>query len=220
VQILLLVRAISQHNWNTVHLGILLCALTVFSLIPGTRRWPWSFLVPVLLYLALLQSFRPLRLTATWLRTGHPTLPIWIVAATVAVISALSLLVWFQAGVSRRQMASGFDSLMVSWKTHPSGPRIRAVQRSGRRDDLAWCHLRLPRAGETSDYLSGADAGCVIWGCSPARISQRKRRYIACSSLRSDTRFTTGADGRTPRSLCYSCRYRFLNLWYISLSCA
>jgi hypothetical protein len=125
-----------------------------------------------------------------------------------------------QAGVSRRQMANGVDSLMVSLKTHPSGPRIRAVQRSGRRDDLAWCHLRLPRAGETSDYLSGADAGCVIWGCSPARISQRKRRYIACSSLRSDTRFTTGADGRTPRSLCYSCRYRFLNLWHISLSCA
>jgi CAAX amino terminal protease family. len=96
VQILLLVRAISRHNWNTVHLGILLCALTLFSLIPGTRRWPWSFPVPVLLYVALLQSFRPLRLTATWLRTGHPTLLIWIVAATVAVISALSLLVWFK----------------------------------------------------------------------------------------------------------------------------
>ncbi|HEU5312591.1 MAG TPA: type II CAAX endopeptidase family protein [Candidatus Udaeobacter sp.] len=96
VQILLLVWAISRHDWNTVHLGILLCALTLFSLIPGTRRWPWSFLIPVLLYWTLLQSFRPLRLTATWLRTGQPTLPIWIVAATVAVVSALSLLVWFK----------------------------------------------------------------------------------------------------------------------------
>jgi CAAX protease family protein len=63
--------------------------------IPGTRRWPWAFLVPVLLYWALLQSFRRLRLTATWLRTGRPTLPIWIAAATVAVGSAVSLLLWF-----------------------------------------------------------------------------------------------------------------------------
>src|SRR5207302_2151916 len=74
VQILLLIRAFSRHDWNTVHLAILLCSLTLFSLIPGTRRWPWIFLMPLLLYWALLQSFRPLRLTATWLRTGHPTL--------------------------------------------------------------------------------------------------------------------------------------------------
>ena len=90
VQILLLVRAVPRHDWNTVHLGILLCSLTLFSLIPGTRRWPLTILVPVLLYWALLQSFRPLRLTATWLRMGHPTLPIWIVAGTVAVGSAVS----------------------------------------------------------------------------------------------------------------------------------
>src|SRR6266446_7944469 len=95
VQILLLIRAISRHHWNTVHLGILLCSLTLFSLIPGTR-WPWTFLVPVLLYWALLQSFRPLRLTVAWLRMGHPTLPMWIAAATVAVGSAVSLLVWFK----------------------------------------------------------------------------------------------------------------------------
>jgi hypothetical protein len=48
------------------------------------------------LYWALIQSFRPLRLTAACLRVGHPTLPIWIVAATVAVVSAVSLLVWFK----------------------------------------------------------------------------------------------------------------------------
>ena len=96
VQILLLIRAISRHDWNMVHLGILLCSLTLFSLIPGTRRWPWSFLIPVLLYWALLQSFRPLRLTVTWLRTGHPTLLIWIVAGTVALGSVVSLLLWFK----------------------------------------------------------------------------------------------------------------------------
>jgi len=96
VQILLLIRAISRHDWNIVHLGILICSITLFSLIPGTRRWPWSFLIPVLLYWALLQSFRPLRLTVTWLRTGHPTLPIWIVAGTVALGSAVSLLLWFK----------------------------------------------------------------------------------------------------------------------------
>jgi uncharacterized protein len=96
VQLVLLIRAIPRHDWNTVHLGILLCSLTLFSVIPDTRRWPWIFLMPVLLYWALLQSFRPLRLTATWLRTGHPTLPIWIVAGTVAVGSAVSLLLWFK----------------------------------------------------------------------------------------------------------------------------
>src|SRR5213596_2056809 len=85
VQLVLLVRAIPRHDWNTVHLGILLCSLTLFSLIPSTRRWPLTILMPVLLYWALLQSFRPLRLTATWLRTGHSTLPIWIVAGIVAV---------------------------------------------------------------------------------------------------------------------------------------
>jgi len=37
-----------------------------------------------------------LRLTVTWLRTGHPTLPIWIVAGTVALGSAVSLLLWFK----------------------------------------------------------------------------------------------------------------------------
>src|SRR6266566_560171 len=95
-QLVLLIRAIPRHDWNTVHLGILLCSLTLFSVIPDTRRWPWIFLMPVLLYWALLQSFRPLRLTATWLRTGHPTLPIWIVAGTVAVGSAVSLLLWFK----------------------------------------------------------------------------------------------------------------------------
>src|SRR6266481_5001079 len=77
-------------------LVILLCSLTLFSLIPGTRRWPWSFLIPVLLYWALLQSFRPLRLTVTWLRMGQPTLPIWIVAGAVALGSAVSLLLWFK----------------------------------------------------------------------------------------------------------------------------
>jgi uncharacterized protein len=96
MQILLLIRAIPRHDWNTVHLGILLCSLTVFSVIPSTRRWPWIFLIPVLLYWALIGSFRPLRLTATWLRAGHPTLPIWIVAGMVAVGSAVSLLLWFK----------------------------------------------------------------------------------------------------------------------------
>jgi CAAX protease family protein len=95
-QLVLLIRAIPRHDWNTVHLAILLCLLTLFSVIPGTRRWPWIFLVPVLLYWALLQSFRPLRLTATWLRMGHPTLPMWIAAAAVAVGSAVSLLLWFK----------------------------------------------------------------------------------------------------------------------------
>src|ERR1700736_362893 len=112
VQILLLVRAISRHDWNTVHLGILVCALTLFSLIPGTRRWPWSFLMPVLLYWALLQSFRPLRLTATWLRTGHPILPIWIIAATVAAGSAVSLLLWFKLARPDVEWAMG---LIPSW---------------------------------------------------------------------------------------------------------
>jgi uncharacterized protein len=95
-QLVLLVRAIPRHHWNTVHLGILLCSLTLFSVIPGTRRWPWFLLIPVLLYWALVQSFRPLRLTATWFRVGHPTLPMWIAAATVAVASAVSLLLWFK----------------------------------------------------------------------------------------------------------------------------
>jgi uncharacterized protein len=95
-QLILLVRAIPGYDWNTVRLGILLCSLTLFSVIPGTRRWPWMFLIPVLLYWTLVQSFRPLRLTAAWLRVGHPTLPIWIAAATVAVGSAVSLLLWFK----------------------------------------------------------------------------------------------------------------------------
>src|SRR6266478_3390872 len=85
VQLVLLIRAIPRLDWNAVHLGILLCSLTVFSMIPGTRRWPWMFLIPVLFYWALLQSFRPLRLTAAWLRVGRPSLPMWIAAATVAV---------------------------------------------------------------------------------------------------------------------------------------
>src|SRR5207244_4866277 len=42
------------------------------------------------------QSFRPLRQTVGWLRMGHPTLPMWITAATVAVGSAVSLLLWFK----------------------------------------------------------------------------------------------------------------------------
>jgi uncharacterized protein len=94
VQLVLLIRAIPRLDWNAVHLGILLCSLTVFSVIPVTRRWPWMFLIPILLYWALLQSFQPLRLTATWLRVGRPTLPMWIAAATVAVGSAVSLLLW------------------------------------------------------------------------------------------------------------------------------
>jgi membrane protease YdiL (CAAX protease family) len=81
---------------STIHPAILLWSLTLFSVIPGTRRWPWVFLVPVLLYWALVQSFRPLRLTVGWLRMGHPTLPMWIAAATVAVGSAVSLLLWFK----------------------------------------------------------------------------------------------------------------------------
>jgi len=52
--------------------------------------------MPVLLYWALVQSFRPLRLATAWLRVGHPTLPMWIAAATVAVGSAVSLLLWFK----------------------------------------------------------------------------------------------------------------------------
>jgi len=112
VQILLLVRAIPRHDWNTVHLGILLCSLTLFSLIPGTRRWPLTILVPVLLYWALLQSFRPLRLTATWLRTGHSTLPIWIVAGIVAVGSAVSLLLWFKLARPDVKWEAG---LIPSW---------------------------------------------------------------------------------------------------------
>src|SRR5207237_10572005 len=57
VQILLLIRAISRHDWNIVHLVILLCSITLFSLIPVTRRCPWIFLIPVFLYLLLLLIF-------------------------------------------------------------------------------------------------------------------------------------------------------------------
>ena len=95
-QLVVLICAIPRRDWTTIHLAILLWSLTLFSVIPGTRRWPWVFLVPVLLYWALVQSFRPLRLTVGWLRMGHPTLPMWIAAATVAVGSAVSLLLWFK----------------------------------------------------------------------------------------------------------------------------
>ena len=95
-QLVLLIRAIPRHDWNAVHLGILLCLLTVFSVIPVTGRWPWIFLIPVVFYWALVQSFRPLRLAAASLRVGHPTLPMWIAAAVVAVGSAMSLLLWFK----------------------------------------------------------------------------------------------------------------------------
>lgn len=96
LQLVLLIRAISRRDWNTIHLGILLCSLTVFSVIPSTRRWPWMLLIPILLYWALVQSFRPLRLTVGWLRVGRPTLSMWIAAATVAVVSAACLLLWFE----------------------------------------------------------------------------------------------------------------------------
>jgi hypothetical protein len=77
-QLVILIRAIPRCDWTTIHLAILLWLLTLFSVIPGTRRWPWVFFVPVLLYWALVQSFRPLRLTVGWLRMGHPTLPMRI----------------------------------------------------------------------------------------------------------------------------------------------
>jgi CAAX protease family protein len=112
VQILLLIWAIPRHDWNTVHLGILICSLTLFSVIPGTRRWPWVILLPVLFYWALLLSFRPLRLTATWLRVGLPTLPIWIVAGIVAVGSAVSLLLWFKLA---HPDVSGKAGLIPQW---------------------------------------------------------------------------------------------------------
>jgi uncharacterized protein len=112
IQILLLIRAIPRHDWNTVHLGILVCSLTLFSVIPGTRRWPWVFLVPVLFYWALVLSFRPLRLTVTWLRLGRPTLPIWIVAGAVTVGSAVSLLLWFKLA---RPDVSGKAGLIPQW---------------------------------------------------------------------------------------------------------
>jgi membrane protease YdiL (CAAX protease family) len=112
VQILLLIRAIPRHDWNTVHLGILVCSVTLFSVTPGARRWPWVFLGPVLFYWALLLSLRPLRLTATWLRLGSPTLPIWIVAGTVAVGSAVSLLLWFKLA---HPNVSGKAGLIPQW---------------------------------------------------------------------------------------------------------
>jgi membrane protease YdiL (CAAX protease family) len=43
---------------------------------------------------------------------GHPTLPIWIVAATVAVVSALSLLVWFKLA---RPDVKSMAGLIPSW---------------------------------------------------------------------------------------------------------
>src|SRR5437868_7586194 len=69
-QLVVLICAIPRRDWTTIHLAILLWSLTLFSVIPGTRRWPWVFLAPVLLYWALVQSFRPLRLTVGWLRMG------------------------------------------------------------------------------------------------------------------------------------------------------
>jgi uncharacterized protein len=95
-QLVALIRAIPRRDWTTIHLAILLWSLTLFSVIPGTRRWPWMLLIPILLYWALVQSFRQLRLTAAWLRVGRPTLPMWIAAATVAVVSAACLLLWFK----------------------------------------------------------------------------------------------------------------------------
>jgi uncharacterized protein len=102
LQLVLLMRAISRRDWNTIHLGILLCSLTVFSVIPSPRRWRWVLFIPIILYLlipillywALVQSIRPLRLTVAWLRVGRPTLSMWIAAATVAVVSAACLLLW------------------------------------------------------------------------------------------------------------------------------
>jgi membrane protease YdiL (CAAX protease family) len=114
VQLVALIRAICRLDWNTVHLGILLCSLTVFSVIPRTGRWPWMFLIPVLLYWALLLSFRPLRLTATWLRVGRPTLAMWIAAATVAVGSAACLLLWFNLA---RPDVKGQAGLIPTWSS-------------------------------------------------------------------------------------------------------
>lgn len=101
-QLVVLIRAIPRRDWTTIHLAILLWSLTLFSVIPYTRRWPWVFLMSALLYLAVVQSFRPLRLTVGWLRMGHPTPPMWIAAATVALGSAVSLLLWFKLARPRR----------------------------------------------------------------------------------------------------------------------
>ena len=111
-QLILLIRAVPRHDWNAVHLGILLCSLTLFSVIRGTHRWPWIFLVPVVFYWALVESFRPLRLTAACLRAGHPTLTMWIVAAIVAVGSAMSLLLWFKLA---RPNVEGLADLIPPW---------------------------------------------------------------------------------------------------------
>ena len=194
LQLVLLIRAIPRLDWNAIHLGILLCSLTVFSVIPSTRRWPWMLLIPVLLYWALVQSFRPLRLTAAWLRVGRPTLPIWIAAATVAVVSAACLVLWFKLARPDVKWQAGLDSHMVSWKTRASGCRICTVQRSDGGDDLAWCCLPRPRTNGITDCPSGADTGSIVWGCSSARVSQWKRRDIACISLRSDTWHATRPD--------------------------
>ncbi len=73
VQLVLLVRAIPRHDWNTVHLGILLCSLTLFSVLPGTRRWPWIFLMAVGSAVSLLLWFKLARPDVTWQAGLIPT---------------------------------------------------------------------------------------------------------------------------------------------------
>ncbi|MFI5379048.1 MAG: CPBP family intramembrane glutamic endopeptidase, partial [Tepidisphaerales bacterium] len=60
--------------------------------IPGLGRWPWYFLVPLLIYAAVVSLIAPMRRTVHWCKPGRLTG--WPLAATAAIIvgSTLTLL--------------------------------------------------------------------------------------------------------------------------------
>src|SRR5207244_2020956 len=122
-QLVVLIRAIPRRDWTTIHLAILLWSLTLFSVIPGTRRWPWVLLVPVLLYWALVQSFRPLRLTVGWLCMGHPTLPLWFAAGA----SGCHYLRGFNGGSVRRWLASAYGAVLDVLRVQSAGLLVPLV---------------------------------------------------------------------------------------------
>jgi membrane protease YdiL (CAAX protease family) len=94
--VLLAVAALLIKEIQALHIAFFVALFTVLPLLHSSlRKWPFNFLLPIILYLAVVLSFPPLRKSLLWFKTGRFGKDIALLVVATAMISGIALYIWY-----------------------------------------------------------------------------------------------------------------------------
>jgi membrane protease YdiL (CAAX protease family) len=96
--VLLMPIAFFRGSTQALHLSLVLFAITAAPLVSALfRNWPFSLLVPLIMYFLIAISVPKLRKTLLWVRRGHLGKDVLILVVATAAISGIALYLWNDA---------------------------------------------------------------------------------------------------------------------------